>query len=72
MDLCEFKDSLVYTVIPGQRCAESLSQKVKVKIKEIEVKIKTHKNGKYTEHLDTLCLYALFGLFECLGRSNSC
>ena len=49
MDLCEFKDSLVYKVIPGQRYTENLSQKVKVKIKEIEVKIKPHKDEKYRE-----------------------
>ena len=65
MDLCEFKDSLVYRVIPGQRYTENLSQKVKVKIKEIEVKIKSCKDGKYTENLDTVCYYALFELFEC-------
>ena len=63
-DLCEFKDSLVYRVIPGQRYTENLSQKVKVKIKEIEVKIKPRKDGKYTENLDTVCYYALFELFE--------
>ena len=40
VDLCEFKDSLVYRVIPGKRSTENLSQKVKVKIKEIEAKIK--------------------------------
>ena len=62
-DLCEFKDSLVYRVIPGQRYTENLSQKVKVK--KIEVKIKPHKDGKYTENLDTVCYYALFELFEC-------
>ena len=65
VDLCEFKGSLVYRVIPGQRYTENLSQKVKVKIKEIEVKIKLHKDGKYTENLDTGCCYALFELFEC-------
>ena len=63
-DLCEFKDSLVYRVIPGQRYTENLSQKVKVKIKEIEVKIKPHRDGKYTENLDTVCYSALFELFE--------
>ena len=65
MDLCEFKDSLVYRVIPGQRYTENLSQKVKVIIKEIEVKIKPHKDGKYTENLDTVCFYALLEIFEC-------
>ena len=65
MDLCEFKDSLVYSVIPGQRYTENLYQKVKVKIKEIEVKVKPHKDGKYKENLDTVCYYALFELFEC-------
>ena len=64
MDLCEFKDSLIYRVIPGQRYTENLCQKVKVKIKEIEVKIKPHKDGKYIENLDTVCYYALFELFE--------
>ena len=63
-DLCEFKDSLVYRVIPGQRYTKILSQKVKVKIKEIEVKIKPHKDGKCTENLDTVCYYALFELFD--------
>ena len=43
----------------------SKSQKLKVKIKEIEVKIKLYKDGKYTENLDTVCYYALFELFEC-------
>ena len=68
VDLCEFKDSLVYRVIPGQRYIQRTclkSQKLKVKIKEIEVKIKPHKDGKYTENLDTVCYYALFELFEC-------
>ena len=64
-NLCEFKDSLVYKVIPGQRYTENLSQKVKVKIKEIEVKVKSHKDGKYTENLDTVCYYAFFELFKC-------
>ena len=36
-DLNEFKDSLVYRVIPGQRYRENLPQKVRVKIIEIEV-----------------------------------
>ena len=43
----------------------SKSQKLKEKIKEIEVKIKPHKDGKYTENLDTVCYYSLFELFEC-------
>ena len=60
-DLCEFKDSLVYRVIPGQRYTENLSQK----LKGIEVKIKLRKDGKYTENLGTICYYALFELFEC-------
>ena len=64
-DLCEFKDSLVYRVIPGQRYTANLYLKVKVKIKEIEVKVKPHKDGKYTENLDTVYYYALFELFEC-------
>ena len=65
-DLCEFKDNLVYSVIPGQRYTENLPQKVKVKKKkEIEVKVKPHKDKKYTENLDTVCYYALFNLFKC-------
>ena len=40
-------------------------KKLKVKIKDIEVEIKSHKDGKYTENLDTVCYYALFELFEC-------
>ena len=43
----------------------SKSQKLKVKLKEIEVKVKPHKDGKYTENLDTVCYYSLFELFEC-------
>ena len=66
-DLCEFKDSLVYRVIPGQRyiqrtCLKKPKDKRK---KKIEVEIKLHKDGKYTENLDTVCYYALFELFEC-------
>ena len=63
-DLCVFKDSLAYRVIPGQRYTENLSLKVKVIIKEVEVKVKPHKDEKYTENLDTVCYYALFELFE--------
>ena len=55
-NLCGFKDNLVYRVIPGQRYTENLSQKVKVKIKEIEVKMKLHKDGKCTQILDTIML----------------
>ena len=65
MNLCEFKDRLVYRVIPGQRYLENLFQKVKVKIKEIEVKVKPHKDRKHRESLDTVYYYALFELFEC-------
>ena len=43
----------------------SKSQKLTVKLKEIEVEIKPHKDGKYTKNLDTVCYYALFELFEC-------
>ena len=67
-DLWEFKDSLVYRGSSRTKiCREpfSKSQKLKVRIKEIEVKIKSHKDGKYTENLDTVCYYALFELFEC-------
>ena len=68
MDLWEFKDSLVYKGSSRTKiCREpvSKSQKLKVKIKEIEVKIKPHKDGKYTENLDTVYYYALFKLFKC-------
>ena len=40
-------------------------KKLKVKIQEIEVEIKLHKDGKYTENLDTVCYYTLFELIEC-------
>ena len=43
----------------------SKSQKLKVKIKEIDVEIKPRKDGKYTENLDAVCYYALFELFKC-------
>ena len=43
----------------------SKNQKLKVKIKVIDVEIKPHKDGKHTENLDTVCYYALFELFEC-------
>ena len=66
-DLCEFKDSLVYRVIPGQRYTENLSQKVKVKIKEREVKIKSHKDGKYTR---ILLLYAIMLSLNCLNAEE--
>ena len=65
MNLCEFRYSLVYRVIPGQRYTKNLSQKRKVKINKIEVKTKPHKDEKYTENLDTVCFYALFELFDC-------
>ena len=61
MYLCEFKDSLVYRVILGQRYIQRTclkKPKLKVKIKEIEVEIKPHKDGKYTENLD-LCVVML-------------
>ena len=66
-DLCDFKDILVYrgssrTKIHREPVSES--QKLKVKIKEIEVKGKPNKDGKYTENLDTVCYYTLFELFE--------
>ena len=68
MDLWEFKDSLVYrgnSRTKIYREPVSKSQKLKVKIREIEVKIKPHKDEKYTENLDTVCYYALFELLEC-------
>ena len=69
-DLCEFKDSQGYrecakTAKDTKRNLVSKGQKIKNKIKEIEVKIKPHKDEKYTESLDTVCYYALFELFEC-------
>ena len=65
VDLCEFKDSLVYrgssrTAKDTQRNPVSKSQKLKIKIKEIEVKIKPHNDEKYTESLDAVCYYVLF------------
>ena len=54
-----FKDKDIY------REPVSKSQKLKIKIKEIDVEIKSNKYGKYTENLDTVCYYALFELFEC-------
>ena len=66
-DLYEFKDSLVYRVIPGQRYTENLSQKVKVKIKELEVKMKPHKDGIYTESLDYVYYCVFFEFFDCEG-----
>ena len=68
MDLCEFKDTLVYRGSSRTKIHRELvskSQKLKVKIKEIEVKIKPCKDRKCTENLDTVCYYALFELFEC-------
>ena len=68
MDLCEFKDSLIYrgsSRTKIHREPVSKSQKLKVKIKEIEVKIKLHKDKKHIENLDIICYYALFKLFEC-------
>ena len=68
MNLCEFKDSLVYRGNSRTKIFRepiSKSQKLKVKIKEIEVEIKLHKDRKYIENLDTVCYYALFELFEC-------
>ena len=51
MDLCEFKEILVYrrnskTGKDTQRNPVSKSQKLKIKIKEIEFKIKPRKDGK--------------------------
>ena len=68
MDLWEFKDSLVYrgnSRTKIYREPVSKSQKLKEKIKEIEVKIKPRKDEKYTENLDTVCYDAFFELFEC-------
>ena len=67
-NLWEFKDSLVYRGNSRTKiCREpvSKSQKLKVKIKEIEVKIKPCKDGENTENLDTVYYYAFFELFEC-------
>ena len=66
MDLCEFKDSLVYRVIPGQRYTENLSQKVKVKVKvkEIEVKIKMENTQRI------LILYAIMLSLNCLNAEE--
>ena len=38
----------------------SKSQELKVKRKETEIEMKPHKDGKYTENLDTVFYYALF------------
>ena len=64
-DLCEFKDNLVTEGQPKiHREPVSKSQKLKVKIKEIEVKIKPCKDEKYTENLDTVCYCIVFKLFD--------
>ena len=63
-DRCEFKDSLVYRVIPGQRYTENLSQKVKVKIEEIEVKIKMENTQRI------LILYAIMLSLNCLNAEE--
>ena len=67
MDLCELLDSLVYRVIPGQRSTENLSQKVKVKIKEIEVKISRIKMEN-TQRI--LILYAIMLSLNCLNAEE--
>ena len=64
MDLCEFKDSLVYRVIPGQRYTENLSQKVKVKIKETDVKIKMENTQRI------LILYVIMLSLNCLNAEE--
>ena len=58
----EFKDSLVYRVIPGQRYTEILSQKVK--IEEIEVKIKMENIQRI------LILYAIMLSLNCLNAEE--
>ena len=66
MDLCEFKDRLVYRGSSRTKIHRNpVSKSQKVKVKEIEVKIKPRNNEKYTENLDTVCYYALLELFEC-------
>ena len=66
MDFCEFKDSLVYRVSSRTKIHRNpVLKSQKLKIKEIELKIKLHKDGKHTENLYTVCYYALFELFEC-------
>ena len=62
--LCEFKDSMVYRVIPGQRYTENLSQKVKVKIKEIEFKIKMENTQRI------LILYVIMLSLNCLNAEE--
>ena len=64
MDLCEFKDSLVYRVILGQKYTENLSQKVKVKIEEIEVKIKMENMQRI------LILYVIMLSLTCLNAEE--
>ena len=57
MDLCEFKDSLVYKVSSRTKIhRNSVSKSQKLKIKDIEFKIKPHKDGKHIENLDTVLL----------------
>ena len=57
--LCEFKDSLVYRVTSRTKIhSNAVSKSQKLKIKEIEFKRKSQKDGKYTENLDTVCYYA--------------
>ena len=65
-DLCEFKVSMVYRV--SSRTAKDtqrnpVSKSQKLKINEIEFKLKPHKDGKHTDNLDTICYYVLFELF---------
>ena len=74
-NLCEFKDNLVYRVSSRaakdtQRNAVSKCQKLKIKIKEIEFKIKPCNDGKYKENFD-ICYCVVFELIDCLRRSNS-
>ena len=68
-DLCELKDSVIYRVSSRrakdtQRNPVSKIQNLKIKIKEIELKIKPCKDEKYTENLDTVCYCIVFKLFD--------
>ena len=68
-DLYEFKDSLdngvsSRTAKDTQRNHVSKSQKLKIKIKETEFKIKPHKDEKYAESLNTVCYCVVFKFFD--------
>ena len=66
-DLCEFKDSLVYRVIPGQRYIQRTclkKPKDKSKNKEIEVKIKMENTQRI------LILYVIMLSLNCLNAEE--